>query len=218
MGWSLATPSPVPLRLLGGTPQCSTHKPAPSYCWGSHLPLNTTAPSLPPTVREMDQWHPWSLLLRRIASFSFQFVDVGACLYIVETIHITFLQLLMLHHRVSCFNMIDALLRSYYFPGSLLLQFNRMEWSLDMTLSALPAVAVVNFWMAWAMVPSMLQWGCSLQPLSTAALSLHPPVQGQDLGPQCPLLAFVIGYLNIPQASFSCINSCTTPCCSCSYV
>ena len=57
----------------------------------------------------------------------FQFADVGACLYIAETWYIIFLQLLMLHHRVSCFNMIKTVLRWCSSPGSLLLQINRME-------------------------------------------------------------------------------------------
>ena len=90
----------------------------------------------------------------------------------------------MLHHRVSCLNIIKTVLRWCSSPGSLLLQINKMDWYLDMILSALPAVTVVNLWIVWAMVPSMLQWGCSFQPLSTAARSLHPPVQGQDLGSQ----------------------------------
>ena len=59
----------------------------------------------------------------------FQFANVSSCryTYIAETWYITFLQLLMLHHRVSCFNIIETVLRWCSSPGSLLLRINRME-------------------------------------------------------------------------------------------
>ena len=60
MGWSLATPSPVSLRLVHveGTPfPCSTQQQAPSHWKVLHQPPPTTAPSLPITFGEVDQWH-----------------------------------------------------------------------------------------------------------------------------------------------------------------
>ena len=69
MGWSLATLSPVCLRLVGGTVfPCSTQQQAPSHWEGSHQPPPTTAPSLPVTVREVDHQHIWSTLPWKLVS------------------------------------------------------------------------------------------------------------------------------------------------------
>ena len=74
MEWSLATPSPVSLRLVVGGPPlpCSTQQQAPSHWEGSHHLPPTTAPSQPKTVREVVQCQVWSALLQKLVSNCFQ--------------------------------------------------------------------------------------------------------------------------------------------------
>ena len=57
------------LWLVEGTSfLCSTPQQAPSHWEGSHQPPPTTAPSLPVTYGEMDQWHTGWFQHRMIVS------------------------------------------------------------------------------------------------------------------------------------------------------